>query len=81
MPLSIKSNSCDIILEKFFFFLLENRYKKTTNGIKMSNPNPYMTCDVCCAFFRVSFYWTKANDAGDTIPARLTEQISLIIDA
>ncbi|MCW7137475.1 hypothetical protein OHD26_10680, partial [Escherichia coli] len=29
--------------ERFFFSLLANRYKKTTNGIKMSNPNPCMT--------------------------------------
>ena len=50
--------------------------EKTTNSIKMNNPNPCMTCGACCAFFRVSFYWTEADDAGGTIPARLTEQIS-----
>lgn len=42
----------------------------------MSNLNPCMTCGACCAFFRVSFYWAEADDAGGTIPARLTEQIS-----
>lgn len=42
----------------------------------MNNPNPCMTCGACCAFFRISFYWAEADDAGGTIPARLTEQIS-----
>ncbi|TLD77063.1 YkgJ family cysteine cluster protein [Escherichia coli] len=50
--------------------------QKTTNSIKMSNPNPYMTCGACCAFFRVSFYWAEADDAGGNVPASLTEQIS-----
>lgn len=47
----------------------------------MSNLNPCMTCGACCAFFRVSFYWAEADDAGGTIPARLTEQISPFTDA
>ncbi|EHP1978659.1 YkgJ family cysteine cluster protein [Escherichia coli] len=42
----------------------------------MNNPNPYMTCGACYAFFRVSFYWTETNDAGGNVPASLTEQIS-----
>ncbi|EFL0022701.1 YkgJ family cysteine cluster protein [Escherichia coli] len=32
----------------------------------MSNLNPCMTCGACCAFFRVSFYWAEADDAGGT---------------
>ncbi|API04638.1 hypothetical protein BFL22_15430 [Escherichia coli] len=31
-----------------------------------------MTRSAYCASFCVSFYWTQANDAGDTIPARPT---------
>ena len=42
----------------------------------MNNPNPCMTCGACCAFFRVSFYWAEADDAGGTIPVTMTEQIS-----
>ncbi|ENO4720751.1 YkgJ family cysteine cluster protein, partial [Escherichia coli] len=42
----------------------------------MSNPNPCMTCGACCAFFRVSFYWAEADDAGGNVPVSLTEQIS-----
>ncbi len=33
--------------------------EKTTNSIKMNNPNPCMTCGACCAFFRVSFTGQK----------------------
>ena len=50
--------------------------EKTTNSIKMNNPNPCMTCGACCAFFRVSFYWTEADDAGGKVSVSLTEQIS-----
>ncbi|EER5964904.1 YkgJ family cysteine cluster protein, partial [Escherichia coli] len=42
----------------------------------MNNPNPCMTCGACCAFFRVSFYWAEADDAGGKVPVSLTEQIS-----
>jgi Fe-S-cluster containining protein len=38
--------------------------------------NPCMTCGACCAFFRVSFYWAEGDDAGGTVPAHLTEQVS-----
>ncbi|EEC8989014.1 TPA: YkgJ family cysteine cluster protein [Escherichia coli] len=31
----------------------------------MNNPNPCMTCGAYCAFFRVSFYWVEADDAGE----------------
>ena len=34
----------------------------------MSDLNPCMTCGACCIFFRVSFYWSEADDAGGTIP-------------
>ncbi len=30
----------------------------------MSEINPCMTCGACCAYFRVSFYWAEADDAG-----------------
>ncbi|WP_072024447.1 YkgJ family cysteine cluster protein [Escherichia coli] len=42
----------------------------------MNNPNPCMTCGACCVFFRVSFYWAEADDAGGNVPVSLTEQIS-----
>jgi Fe-S-cluster containining protein len=38
--------------------------------------NPCLSCGACCAHFRVSFYWTEADDApGGQVPARLTEQV------
>ncbi|HAU4330576.1 YkgJ family cysteine cluster protein [Citrobacter freundii] len=42
----------------------------------MSNLNPCMTCGACCAFFRVSFYWSEGDDADGVVPAQLTEQVS-----
>lgn len=35
------------------------------------------SCGACCAFYRVSFYWTEADDApGGTVPVGLTEQVN-----
>ncbi|GDS99982.1 hypothetical protein BvCmsOUP014_00648 [Escherichia coli] len=76
MPLSIKSNSYNLILENVFSASFDLIAEKTTNSIKMNNPNPCMTCGACCAFFRVSFYWAEADDAGGKVPVSLTEQIS-----
>lgn len=42
----------------------------------MSEINPCMTCGACCAYFRVSFYWAEADDAGGTVPSALTEPLT-----
>ncbi|MFL7843402.1 YkgJ family cysteine cluster protein [Raoultella ornithinolytica] len=42
----------------------------------MSEINPCMTCGACCAYFRVSFYWAEADDAGGVVPTRLTEPLT-----
>lgn len=42
----------------------------------MSDLNPCMTCGACCAYFRVSFYWAEADDAGGSVPATMTEPLS-----
>ena len=41
--------------------------------------NPCMTCGACCAYFRVSFYWAEADDAGGVVPVDLTEPLSLLM--
>lgn len=39
--------------------------------------NPCLSCAACCAAFRVSFYWTEADDApGGRVPAEHTEQLN-----
>lgn len=39
--------------------------------------NPCLSCGACCAAFRVSFYWTEADDApGGRVPAALTERLN-----
>ncbi len=43
----------------------------------MSEINPCMTCGACCAYFRVSFYWAEADDAGGLVPSALTEPLTL----
>lgn len=42
----------------------------------MNVNNPCLTCGACCAFFRVSFYWAEAQDAGGTVPVQLTEPVN-----
>ncbi|VYU78890.1 YkgJ family cysteine cluster protein [Metakosakonia massiliensis] len=42
----------------------------------MSDVNPCMSCGACCAYFRVSFYWAEADDAGGLVPAELTEAVT-----
>lgn len=42
----------------------------------MSDLNPCMSCGACCAYFRVSFYWAEADDAGGPVPAALTEPVT-----
>ena len=42
----------------------------------MSEINPCMTCGACCAYFRVSFYWAEADDAGGPVPSALTEPLT-----
>ena len=42
----------------------------------MSEPNPCLDCGVCCAHFRVSFYWTEADDVpGGQVPVSMTEHV------
>ena len=38
--------------------------------------NPCLTCGACCAYYRASFYWAEANDAGGTVPVELTEKLN-----
>jgi len=39
--------------------------------------NPCLSCGACCAFYRVSFYWTETDPLhGGTVPANLTNQVS-----
>lgn len=42
----------------------------------MSVSNPCLTCGACCAYFRVSFYWAEADDAGGLVPVSLTEPLT-----
>ncbi|POP44426.1 hypothetical protein CHU32_03190 [Superficieibacter electus] len=42
----------------------------------MSDINPCMTCGACCAYFRVSFYWSEGDDAYGNVPVALTEPVS-----
>jgi Fe-S-cluster containining protein len=46
------------------------------SGVIMSEINPCMTCGACCAYFRVSFYWAEADDAGGIVPTQLTEPLT-----
>lgn len=40
--------------------------------------NPCLDCGACCAAFRVSFYWTEADDApGGTVPVAATERLNV----
>jgi len=34
---------------------------------------PCLTCGACCAYYRASFYWMEADDAGGTVPVGTTE--------
>lgn len=43
----------------------------------MRNPNPCLDCGLCCVHFRVSFYWSEADDGpGGFVPAGMTEKLS-----
>ena len=35
-----------------------------------------MRCGACCANFRVSFYWSEADDAGGSVPVAMTVQVT-----
>src|SRR5690554_1189794 len=38
--------------------------------------NPCQSCSACCAYFRVSFYWSEAEPKlGGTVPVELTEKL------
>ena len=39
--------------------------------------NHCITCGACCAYYRISFYWSEAcPEAGGSIPAELTEKVN-----
>lgn len=39
--------------------------------------NPCQQCGACCAFFRVSFYWSEAEASlGGCVPPELTEALN-----
>ncbi|MDX1442294.1 MAG: YkgJ family cysteine cluster protein [Gammaproteobacteria bacterium] len=43
----------------------------------MNKPHPCLSCGACCAFYRVSFYWTEADPFnGGTIPQELVQQLT-----
>lgn len=43
----------------------------------MSEPNPCLDCGICCTHFRISFYWTEADDApGGFVPVGMTEKLN-----
>ena len=44
----------------------------------MSQPrNPCLECGACCAFFRISFYWSEADPAaGGLTPPELTTKLT-----
>ncbi|CNF20202.1 ferredoxin [Yersinia enterocolitica] len=41
--------------------------------------NPCVSCGACCAYFRVSFYWSEAKNGGGTVPSAMTEQVTPFI--
>lgn len=43
----------------------------------MMHENPCLTCGACCAYFRISFYWSEADvNCGGSIPEDLTEDVT-----
>jgi Fe-S-cluster containining protein len=43
----------------------------------MDDFNPCLSCGVCCAHFRVSFYWAETDPfLGGVVPVELTEDIN-----
>lgn len=44
-----------------------------------NNLNPCVNCGACCAHFRVSFYWSEADDGGGVVPVELTEPLNLLM--
>ncbi|AJI96606.1 putative zinc-/iron-chelating domain protein [Yersinia ruckeri] len=38
--------------------------------------NPCISCGACCAYFRVSFYWSEAASGQGSVPDELTEKIT-----
>lgn len=41
--------------------------------------NPCVSCGACCGTFRVSFYWSEAEDGGGVVPVDLTEPLNLFM--
>lgn len=49
----------------------------TAIPLPSDSPSPCLSCGLCCASYRVSFYWGEADDApGGVVPVALTESIS-----
>nr|MBF0223489.1 YkgJ family cysteine cluster protein [Desulfobulbaceae bacterium] len=44
----------------------------------MTSPssNPCLQCGACCAYYRVSFYWSETGENGTGVPIELTGQLS-----
>jgi len=46
-------------------------------GMVMEKMNQCLHCGACCAYYRVSFYWTEANDVSPGgVPVHLTERLN-----
>ncbi|EKN5089650.1 YkgJ family cysteine cluster protein [Yersinia enterocolitica] len=55
------------------YFVRSSRFKMS------AEINPCVSCGACCAYFRVSFYWSEAKDGGGTVPSAMTEQVTPFI--
>lgn len=43
----------------------------------MQRGNPCLHCGACCAYYRVSFYWSEADEGqGGLVPFELTEEVT-----
>lgn len=43
----------------------------------LSTINPCISCGACCAFYRVSFYWSEVDPSlGGTVPVSLTNKLN-----
>lgn len=48
----------------------------------MLRRNPCLRCGACCAYFRVSFYWSESDpELGGLVPVELVEDISPFVRA
>lgn len=48
----------------------------------MKGANPCLACGACCASFRVSFYWSEADEATEgTVPQDMTHHVAPLLSA